>query len=332
MIQTTSTSVRTALLKAFGTAELDSIQPLSGGFSGAGVYKIRVGGIPYILRQEAEVDDFNDPRRWYPAMQIAADAALAPRIHYACAEDGVAIVDFIPQQSLNLDYRGDRSDLVVELAQTVRLLHETPPFPPLVDYLDGMEGLISRFEAVGVVAPEAMAPYLAAYRDLAAVYRRLPAEPVSSHNDINPRNLIYDGRRLWLVDWQASFLADRYVDLATVANFFLRTPAEEALMLRTYFGGDPGAARGARLFPARQINHMFHGLIFLVGVAAERPGLRLTKIEAPPFAELHRGLGAGTFDLDVPEGRQVYAQARLNAALENIRGPAMAEALAALDL
>ena len=332
MPMTTSSTAQTALLNTFGTVELDSIQPLGGGFSGAGVYKIRVGGIPYILREETLVDGFNDPARWYPAMRIAADAALAPRVHYANAEDGVTIVDFIPQKSLVLDYPGDRSALVVELAQTVRLLHETPAFPPLVDYLDGMDALIVRFQESGIVAPDAIAPYLAAYGELATVYRRLPADPVSSHNDINPRNLIYDGRRLWLVDWQAAFLADRYVDLATVANFFLRSPAEEELMLRTYFGGDPGPARRARLFLARQINHVFHGLIFLIGVAAERPGLRLTAIEAPPFAELHRGLGEGTFDLDAPEGRQVYAQARFKAALENIRGPAMAEALAALDL
>lgn len=321
------------LTGAFGTTELDSVAPLGGGLSDALVYRIRVGGIAYLLRLEGGTSSF-DPAHWYDCMQIAADAFLAPRVRYACAADGVAIMDYIPQRSLTLDYAGTRPDLLVELAQTVRALHETPAFPPLMDYLDGVEAILAQLRATGLVSPDALADPLARHAEVAAAYRRLPQDLVSSHNDLNPRNLLYDGARLWLVDWEAAFRADRWVDLAALANFFTSTPEEEGVLLRTYFGAAPDAARRARMFLARQINHVFYGAIFLIGAAAERPGTRLpgARLEAPPLAELHRRLGEGDFVLEAWENRVAYGQARLMAAAENLAGPDCARSLAALAL
>jgi aminoglycoside phosphotransferase (APT) family kinase protein len=265
-------------------------------------------------------------------MRTAAEAFLAPRVRYACVEDGVAIMDFIAEQSLSYEYAGTRGDMITELAQAVRALHATPGFPPLVDYLDGMEGVLGQLRATGLVRPEALAEPLARYAELAAVYRGLPQDLVSSHNDLNPRNILYDGTRLWLIDWESSFRADRWVDLASLANFFTQDPAEEETLLRVYFGEAPDAARRARLFLARQINHMFYGAIFLSGAAAERPAARLanTRLEAPSYAELHRGLGEGSFGFEVWENRVTYGQARLAAAVDNLSGPDCARAIAAL--
>ena len=327
-------AVDRALIAAFGTTELDSVAPLSGGLSGARVYRIRVGGIAYVLRIEGPADDLHDPARWYRCMQIAADAFLAPRVRHACAADGVAIMDFIPERSLVLDYAGTKSDLVVELAQAIRALHATPAFPPLMDYLDGVEGLLGQLRACRLVSSQALAEPLARYAEVATVWRRLPAELVSSHNDLNPRNVLYDGARLWLVDWEASFRADRWVDLASAANFFASSPPEEDLLLRTYFGGAPDASRRARMFLARQINHVFYGAIFLTGAAAERPGTKLpgTRLDAPPLADLHRRLGEGNFVLEAWDNRVAYGQARLTAAAENMAGPGYDRAIAALEI
>lgn len=325
-------AVERALIAAFGTSELDSVVALTGGLSGALVYRIRVGGIPYLLRVEGPADPFRDPARWYGCMRTAAAAFLAPRVRHACVEDGVAIMDFIPEQSLQLDYAGTRADLVTELAQAARALHETPLFPPLMDYMDGMEAVIGQLRASGLVSAQALAEPLGRYAELAAIYRRLPVELVSSHNDLNPRNVLYDGARLWLVDWESSFRADRWVDLATLANFFAPDPAEEELLLSVYFGEPPDAARRARMYLARQVNHVFYGAIFLNGAAAERPGVSLaeTRLDGPGLADLHRALGEGEPVLETWEGRVTYGRSRLAAAAENLSGTDCARAIAAL--
>lgn len=321
-------AVDRALTAAFGTTEMDSVRPLTGGLSGASIYRIRVGGIAYLLRIEGARDAFRDPGRWYGCMAAAAAAFLAPRVRYAHAADGVAIMDFIEEQSLVLDYRGTRADLIVEAAQSIRALHETPAFPPLIDYMDGMDGLIGVFQASGLIAPAAVEELFARYAVLRAGYRTAEGDRVSSHNDLNPRNILFDGARLWLVDWESSFLADRYVDLATLANVFAHTPEEEALLARTYFGEAPTAERQARLYLMRQINQVFYGVILLNGVAAERPDLRETSLEAPSLAEIHQALGTGDFVLESWRGRLAYGKARLNAALDGLRSARFPEALA----
>ena len=85
-------AVRRATLAAFGTDEIDSARPLSGGLSGARIFRIRVGGVPYLLRIEVGRDAFRDPARAYACMLIAADGLIAPRVRYADAQDGVAIL------------------------------------------------------------------------------------------------------------------------------------------------------------------------------------------------------------------------------------------------
>lgn len=315
-------AVAKALRAAFGTEVLDSWAPLSGGLSGAGVWRIRVGGIAYLLKVEApERDGLRDPHRSQACMRLAAEACLAPRVRYADPDDGVMILEHIEARSLMLDHAGTRADLVVELAQAVRALHALPGFPPLVDYLDGLEALVDRAGRCGVVPLGAFD----AWPRLYAVCRRLEVQPVSSHNDLNPRNLLYDGRRVWLIDWEAAFRADRYVDLAALANTFAADPEDEALLLRTYFNHEASDAERARLWLFRQVSHVFHAAIFVVGVAGQA---RADGLEGPDLDVIHQGLLLGEPLLETPEGRLAYGLARLRTVNANLASPVFAEAAA----
>ena len=324
-------AVDRALMAAFGTTEMDSVATVSGGLSGALTYRIRVGGIAYLLRVETQRDGFQDPHRWYTCMAIAAQACLAPRVRYADAADGVAIMEFIPEQSWAIDYAGTREDLIVEAAQAIRALHQTPAFPPLVDYMEGMDAVLAGFQATGLIAPAAICELLDRFGAVRAAYRTDPADRVSSHNDLNPRNILYDGRRLWFIDWESAFLADRHVDLATLANFITHTPAEEELLLRTYFGQTPDARQRARHVVMRQVNHLFYGLIMLTTVAGMRPGEQAPGgLDGPSLAEIHLSIGEGTFVLDGWDGQVAYGKARLTEALAGMKTQAFDQALRVL--
>jgi hypothetical protein len=317
-----SPAVAKALRTAFGTEVLDGWTPLSGGLSGAGVWRIRVGGIAYLLKVEAPGrDGLRDPHRSHACMRLAAEACLAPRVRYADPDDGVAILEHIEARSLMLDYAGTRADLVVELGRAVRALHAVPGFPPLVDYLDGLEALVGEAGRGGVVPLGAFDAWPRLYE----VCRRLEVQPVSSHNDLNPRNLLYDGRRIWLIDWEAAFRADRYVDLAALANTFTVDPEGEALLLATYFGREATVAERARLWLFRQVSHVFHAAIFIVGVAGQ---VRADSLDGPELDAIHQGLALGQPLLDTPEGRLAYGLARLRTVSTNLASPAFAEAAA----
>ncbi len=304
-------AVAKALRTAFGTEALDAWTPLSGGFSGAWAWRIRVGGIAYHLKVATRRDELNDPRRAQTCLKLAAGACLAPRVRYADPDDGVVISDLVEARSLALDYAGTHAERVVELAQAARTLHAIEGFPPLVDYLDGLDALVGRAEASDVVPPGAFD----AWPRLREACARLPPQPVSSHNDLNPNNLVYDGRRIWLVDWDAAFRADRYVDLAALANAFAPDPASEALFLRTYFGREATAGERARLHLFRQVSHVFHAAAFVIGATGRA---RVETLDGPDLAEIHQGLVLGEARLETPEGRLTYGLAHLRAALAGV--------------
>ena len=66
--------------------------------------------------------------------------------------------------------------------------------------------------------------------------------------------------RVWLVDWDAAFLNDRYFYLAVVTNFVVTNEEEEEVYLRTYFGEPAGKYWLARFYLMRQIGTGFHGV------------------------------------------------------------------------
>jgi hypothetical protein len=315
-------------MAAFGTAELDGAVALSGGLSGAGLWRIRVGGIAYVLKIEEGQHAVTDPARAYVCMRTAAAAFLAPRVRYADPADGVAIIEHVTPVSLG-EYPHAGHALIVELAQAARLLHETPAFPPLSDYLDGVGGLIDQFRALDILEPAATEELFARFADLRGAYRTRPADLVSSHNDLNPGNVVYDGTRLWLVDWDAAFLADRYVDLATLANWFTRDVAGEAALLATYFGRAPQPAEQARFDLMRLVNHLFAGVIFLNTALGERPDARLADrtLAGPGLSDLHERLRTGRFAILEWENRVTYGKARLAEALAGVQAPRFAAAM-----
>lgn len=318
-------AVRRGLRAAFGTETLDGWTSLSGGLSGARLWRIRVGGIAYLLRVETGRDALRDPHRGYRCMALAAEACLAPRVRYADPDDGVAIMDFIEEKSLTFDFHGSREHLIVEAAQTVRALHAGPAFPPLIDYLDGMDALIAIFRERGLFGASATAEVFELYGRLRKGYRTDPADLVASHNDLNPRNILFDGQRLWLVDWESAFQADRYVDLACIANLFAHGEAEEELLLRTYHGEVDEVAR-ARLYVMRQVNHLFYAVGLSNSVA--QGGGPIASLVGPSLAQLHAGVTLGEVDLGSPAARLDYARARLAAALEGMAAARFEQALA----
>ncbi len=311
-------AVARALRTAFAAEAVDSETRLTGGLSGAGSWRIRVGGVPYVLRIDTARDAVRDPARAQACQRIAADALLGPRLRWADAESGVTIVEWIEARPLP-DFPGGGGALVDELARTVRLLHETPAFPPLaksgLDYLDALEGLVRGLLARPLLAPATREATASLWDGLATASRAAGCEPVSSHNDLNPRNILSDGARLWLIDWESAFLADRYVDLAAVANLFAPGPEAADRLLAAYFGAPPTDTQRGRLALARRVSHLFYAVMFLTAAANERPDARLAEATpARPLAELHAALGAGEPLLDTWNGRVEYGLARLAAA------------------
>jgi phosphotransferase family enzyme len=319
-----NTAVARGLQEAFGVTEFDDIQMLTAGMSAARVFRIVVAGHASLLRIIMNTGGAlgpgqGDPTRQFACMKSGAARGLAPRVWYTSIEDGISITDFVEAQPLPIE------EALVRLPATLRALHALPLFPRTVNYLNFVDGFVRRFHDAKILPESETQELFEGYARVVRVYPRDDSEMVSSHNDLKPENIIFDGDSVWLVDWEAAFLNDRYFDLAMVANFVVTNEAEEEAYLRTYFGGDAGEYKLARFYLMRQIAHMSYATVFMLlgsrGKAVE------PNAKAPDFRDFHNRIWAGEISLVPDEAKLQYGKLHMNQLLQNMRTVRFQDAL-----
>ncbi len=308
-------AVEAAIQSAFGRRP-SLMEPVGGGLSGAGVWRLEVEARAYLMKLDRPADGFNDPARQYACLRIASDAGVAPPLLYADAESGVSISAFHAGRPLS-EHPGGRQGLIAELANLTRRLHEAPFFPPLIGFFDGVAQLISGLQPLGATGPAEIAEPLTRLAQIERAWAAAPAEPlVSSHNDLHPRNILFDGERVWLIDWEAAFLNDRWVDVAVLANYFAADEAEIGLLLGRYLGRTPDAMARARLDLMRPVCRLYYGAVL---IASAGPGTAVDWSGAPSLS--------GPPQLETPAGRARYGCGLIAQALAACRTGAHLRAL-----
>ena len=148
---------------------------------------------------------------------------------------------------------------------------------------------------------------------------------VSCHNDLKPENIPFDGQRVWLVDWEASLLNDRYFDLAIVANFVVTNEAEERAYLQEYLEKLPDEHELARFFLMRQMMHLLSAAVFLLLGSSGRPVEQSQP--ALEFKGFHRRIWAGEINLADNEMKIAYGRVHWAQLSWNMRQARFDEAL-----
>ena len=141
---------------------------------------------------------------------------------------------------------------------------------------------------------------------------------VSCHNDLKPENIIYDGERAWFVDWEAAFLNDRYMDLAVIGNFVVRSDQEEEDYLKVYFEEGVTEYHHARYFLMSQVLHMSYFTFLLLQVSLGSKPIELNSA-IPGFREFHDQMWVGKITLENNDARQLYALVHMQRLLHNLQ-------------
>jgi hypothetical protein len=320
-------AVTRGLCEAFGVTTFEDIQNLTKGRSTALVLRIVVRGTPFLLRIIMRADD---PTRHFACMRAAAEAGLAPRVWYTSVEDRISITDFVEAVPFPI------TEALVQMPRVLRAVHALPPFSGVENRLNttcmfllnegpAREGFLRAIRTGNFFCKDESEELFTRYAQVAAVYP-CGSEMVSSHNDLfKPDNILFDGRRVQLVDWEAAFLNDRYAELAVVANLVATSEAEERVYLQEYFGQEPNSYQRARFFLMQQVAHMFYAMVFLMQSASGKPVIESGN--APDSREFHRRFWTGEVDLEGNPMKNVYGRLHLEQLLQNTRDARFDEAL-----
>jgi len=323
-------AVARGLNEAFGVAEFEEIRNLTERPGSNQAFRIIVRGSPYLLRINTRAGDM--PRH-FSCMQAAADAGLAPRVLYGSVEDRISITDFVEAVPF------PATDALRRMPASLRILHALPPFPVapfnttctfLLNKGPALDGFFQKFQESKILSENETAELLSCYEHLATVYSRLDSDMAPSHNDLfKPDNMLFDGNRLWLVDWEAAFQNDRYADLAVVANMIVTNESEETIFLGQYFGEPPDEYQRARFYLMRQLAHMFYAMAFLTFGSSGKPIDRSEP--APAYSDFQRRFWAREVGLADSHAKTVYGRVHWEQLSQNMRQARFDEALRILS-
>ena len=319
-------AVTRALNEAFGVAAFDEIRDLTERPGSNRAFRIVVRGSAYLLRINTRAGDM---ARHLSCMQAAAEAGLAPGVRYTSAEDRISITDFVET------VRFPATDALRRIPAALRTLHALPPFPVspfnttctfLLNKGPALEGFLQMIRTSNILPEYDLEELLAQYARVAAAYSTLAPDLAPSHNDLfKPDNILFDGSRLWLVDWEAAFQNDRYADLAVVANMLVANEAEEQIYLQEYFGAPPDSHQAARFYLMKQLAHMFYVMAFLSMVSE---GKTVDWSEpVPAYRDFQQRFWAREVGLADNHSKTVYGRVHWEQLRHNLRQPGLDEAL-----
>ncbi|MEO6014002.1 MAG: phosphotransferase [Devosia sp.] len=213
-----------------GTPQLE---PLAGGLSNLSLLATDRSG-KYVVRVTRDFPFHQVYRdRELMAARAAHAGGFAPEIVYAV--EGITVSRYVHGRALvAADVKRD----IPRIADLVRRFHtEMPALLPDFDsafwvfdvnrhYLDQLQGAMSQADLAG---------WSDANSDLEAAQDTMPQ--ILGHHDLLPANLIDDGRRLWLIDYEYAGFDTAMFDLANLSSNSGFSPDESETLLAAYFGG-----------------------------------------------------------------------------------------------
>jgi aminoglycoside phosphotransferase (APT) family kinase protein len=312
-----------AALTATFTAPVAEMLPITGGVSGAQILRFTVNNRPYVLRIEPERIELHHRQRGYTCMTAAAAAGAAPPVHFADPLTGIAIMDLIPSRPLS-EHPGGTAGLTRALGTLVAKVQAASPFPRLGDYPQHIADMLDDLAHSPFAAPGELTVHA---EGLARIRTALPwhsASLVSSHNDPNVRNILFDGTRLWLVDWELASLNDPLVDVAILTTEF--GESHEDALLEATFGIAPDKHVRARLHVIRLLTRLGYACIVLDSLKAlPLPPLAISEPFTP--VTFRAAVNEGRLAPGTPEIAYAFARMSLSTFLDGLTAPGFAEAL-----
>jgi thiamine kinase-like enzyme len=179
---------------------------------------------------------------------IAAEAGVGPGVVAYVPDDGVLVVEWIEGRTF-ADADLDDEAQLARLAAICAQLHAGPRFAGDFDMFDVQRRYLAIVREYGFRLPEDYDEYEPRVRRLEEVLRASAGETVPCHNDLLAANIMDDGERLWLIDYEYSGNNDPCFELGNIWSEAALDVERLEHLVASYFGApSPVQTARARLF------------------------------------------------------------------------------------
>ena len=176
------------------------------------------------------------------ASRAAHAAGLSPEVVFA--DEGITVIRLIESKTLEEADVG-KPEYLSRIVEMMKRCHLEVP-----QHLHGPALVFWVFHVIRDYAATLKAhnsPHLVKASEYLEIAKGLevdigPIELVFGHNDLMAANILDDGQRLWLIDWDYAGFNSPLFDLGGLASNNGLNPAQEREMLALYYGAPPDAA------------------------------------------------------------------------------------------
>ncbi|MFV1989581.1 MAG: phosphotransferase [Acidimicrobiales bacterium] len=211
-------------------------QPLGGGITNTN-FVVRDGEDTFVVRIGSDLPIHGIVRSHEAAVCRAAHACgLSPEIVHN--EPGALVMRYIEAKTLtDADFR--EPETLERIVELLRRCHADMRL-----HLEGATLMFWVFQVCRNYLATAsngdcrVADRLADLSQMNEALERVvgPIQPAFCHNDLLPANLLDDGEKLWLLDWEYAGWNTPLFDLANLASNSQMDHSQELSLLETYFG------------------------------------------------------------------------------------------------
>ncbi|MEM8704481.1 MAG: phosphotransferase [Pseudomonadota bacterium] len=224
---------RAAALACFSDPQ--DITPFGGGITNVNLF-VRDGGRRFVVRLGDDIPEHGVMRWNELALSRAAEmAGISPAVVHQ--EPGVLVLDFVEAKTFEeADVRNPANlariiDLVARAHRELGI-HLTGPVLAFWPFQVNRT-YATRLKADGSAHSGLLPGLMDTLSDLEETVG--PVDLVIGHNDLLAANLLDDGQRLWLIDWEYGGFNSPLFDLAGLASNNGLSQAQECAMLERYF-------------------------------------------------------------------------------------------------
>ena len=216
--------------------------PLDGGRTNLN-FTVIDGDNKYVVRFGEDIPAHHVMRFNELAASRAAHAAgLSPEVVFA--QEGLTVIRHIESRTLEEKDVG-KPEYLARIVNLMRRCHHEMP-----KHLRGPSLVFWVFHVIrdyAATLDDYASPHATKMPECLAIAERLeadigPVELVYGHNDMMAANILDDGTRLWLIDWDYAGFNSPLFDLGGLASNNMLTEAQELEMLRIYYHKPPDAA------------------------------------------------------------------------------------------
>lgn len=215
-----------------------SITALEGGLSNSN-WLAEADGRRYVVRIAGQGAPPSARRTEELAARSAAAAGIAPEV-VTFTPEGHSVVSFVEAVETMTSERFTSPVMVARVAGLLRAIHALPAIDGAFDPYADIDARLGAIEAAGTRLPSRV-PSLLERVERTRRRRAARFTPVLCHNDPYYMNVIDDGDRLWMIDWEYAGMGDPLFDLGGVA--YLLDDAGREHLLAAYSGRTDDDAR-----------------------------------------------------------------------------------------